>query len=107
MRLVGGRELLEQRGGALFERGLLLVVDRLGGLERLARLEVALGFDRRFGLRLRFRGGDLGRGTAATPGPLLPRRRPRPRRRPGRAPRPWGGRGAPLPVPFPAPLPAP
>src|SRR5256714_14527316 len=100
MRLVGGRELLEQRGGALFERGLLLVVDRFGGLERLARLEVALRFDRRFGLRLRFRGGDLGRGAAAALGTLLRRRGDRLRRRRGGAPAPRRGGRLPLPSPF-------
>src|SRR5947207_1866435 len=71
MRLPGRGQLLEQRGGALFERGFLLVVDRLGGLERLARLELALGLDGGFGLRLRVRGGDFGRGAAAALGTLL------------------------------------
>src|SRR5437667_5383961 len=48
--LLGHRELLEHRRGALLERRLLLLVHGFGRLERLARLQLALRLDRRFGL---------------------------------------------------------
>jgi hypothetical protein len=63
----------KQRGGPLLERGLRFGVDGLGGLERLARLELALRLDRRFRLGLRLDGGHLGRRAAAPLGPLLDR----------------------------------
>src|SRR5256886_2336255 len=50
--LLGHRELLEQRRGALLERRLLLLVHGFGRLERLARLQLALRLDRRFGFAL-------------------------------------------------------
>src|SRR5881409_2300566 len=65
--LHGDREVLEQRGRALFERRLLLL-DDFRRFERFPRLELALRFDRGLGLRLGLGGGHLGRGTAAALG---------------------------------------
>src|SRR5439155_22964771 len=76
-RLLGGGEVLEQRGRALFERRFLFVVDRLSGLEGFAGLELALRFDRRLGLRLGVGRGHLGRRATAPHGPRLRRRRDR------------------------------
>src|SRR5437773_2378143 len=76
-RLLGGGQVLEERGRALFERRLLLVVDRLGRLEHFARLELALRLDGRFGLRLRLGRGHLGRRAAPPLGARLRRRRDR------------------------------
>src|SRR6266571_8405875 len=76
-RLLGGGQVLEERGRALFERRLLLVVDRLGRLEHFARLELALRLDGRFGLRLRLGRGHLGRRATPPLGARLRRRRDR------------------------------
>jgi len=51
--LLGHRELLEQRRGALLERRLLLLVHGFGRLEHLAALSSRFRLDRRFGLGLR------------------------------------------------------
>src|SRR5437867_4503087 len=93
------RRLLEQRGGALLERRLLLLVHGLGGLERLARLQLALRLDRRLGLGLRLDRGHLGRGAAAALGSRIRRRR---RYRLGRldGAAPLGGRGRVLLLPL-------
>src|SRR5207247_10218187 len=42
-RLLGGGQVFEERGRALFERRLLLVIDALRRLDRLPRLQFALG----------------------------------------------------------------
>src|SRR6266550_2936904 len=70
-----GRQLLEQRGRPLLERrsGTLLLLHGLGGLEGFARTLLALRFDRRFGLGLRFGDGDFGRRTAPAPRPRVHR----------------------------------
>src|SRR5207249_9443369 len=46
-RLLSGGQVFEERGGALFERRLLLVLDGFRGLERLPRLQLALRLQRR------------------------------------------------------------
>src|SRR5206468_3271632 len=65
--LHGDREVLEQRGRALFERRLLLL-DDFRRFERFPRLELPLRFDCGLGLRLGLGGGHFGRGTAAALG---------------------------------------
>src|SRR5204862_7426208 len=76
-RLLGGGEIPEQGGRALFERRFLFGVHRLRRLEGLAGLELSLRFDRRLGLGFGLGRGHLGRRAAAPHRPRLRRRRDR------------------------------